>query len=325
MNEPTTYTENSVEQISLVVDHYNRYPGELACFTIRFIVPEGPGVGLQIAMPQSMKVESYQLPPDIPASIPSLSEIDQNLAINIPLDEHFVSGQSYEIGVQTRIDTFYINHYLIFEARLIDGDAHTLGAETIQVAIFGKGKYLQYLPDIYEGDDFTSRFLMLFESFWKPISQQIDQVEYYFGPDLTPPEFIPWLASWLGLRADPLLPVDRVRRLLKNAMLLFQCRGTNQALKTYLEIYTSGEVGIIEHQAKNFVIGQDTALGMGIALGTDNRPNLISISLRVPESELTRTHYSEDMYNRKMAEIVRTLVPAHTFFNVDCEFYALQN
>jgi phage tail-like protein len=166
---------------------------------------------------------------------------------------------------------------------------------------------------------------MLFESFWKPISQQIDQVEYYFSPDLTPPEFIPWLASWLGLQVDPMLPVDRVRLLLKNAMLLYQCRGTKKALTTYLEIYTSGEVGIVEHQAVNFVIGQDTALGMGIALGKDNRPNLISISLQVPESELTRTQYSEDMYKRKMAEIVRTLVPAHTFFNVRCEFYALQN
>jgi phage tail-like protein len=163
---------------------------------------------------------------------------------------------------------------------------------------------------------------MLFESFWKPISQQIDQMDVYFDPRLTPPEFVPWLASWLGLHVDELLPLVRVRKLLRNAMMLFQRRGTFQALKTYLEVFTAGEVDIMEYQAKNFILGADTSLGMGIALGTENQPGTISINLTLPQSELNRTQYSEEMYQRKISEVVRSFVPAHTIYRVKCEFYA---
>jgi len=332
MTEPTRNLE-STAQVSLAVDHYNRYPGELVTYYLRFALPKGwvgvpgeSGVVLQLTMPSVLKVESYQLPPGIPANLPSMIEADQKLILTLPLDQHFKGGIEYDITLKTLIDTFYIDHYLITDSKLIDTSAtaglSVLAEATIQVAVYGKGKYLQYLPAIYESDDFTSRFLMLFESFWKPISQQIDQVAWYFDPDLTPPEFLPWLATWVGMQVDDLLPIDRVRNLLKKTMMFFQRRGTFQAVKTFLEIYTAGEVDIVEYQAKNFKLGQDNILGMGIALGTDNRPNTISINMNLPETELTRTRYSEDMYQRKMMEIIRAMVPAHTVFHVNCVFRA---
>ena len=321
MNETVTRLETS-EKLSLVVDYYNRYPGELVTYYLRFTVPEQPGVTLQFAMPRVMVVESYQLPSGVPANLPSVIEADQELVILIPLDEHFAAGQSYEIKVKARINTFYMDQYLITESRLVTDDAQIISSEAVQVAVFGKGKHLRHLPDIYDSDDFMSRFLMLFESFWKPISQQIDQVENYFDPDLTPDAFIPWLASWVGLPVDASLPLSRVRALLKNAMMFYQYRGTYKALKSYLEIYTGGEVGIVEKRAENFILGQDSGLGVGIALGTDNQPDSISINLRVSETELSRVRYSEDMYYKKMNEIIRSIVPAHTAIDVNCVFYA---
>jgi len=190
------------------------------------------------------------------------------------------------------------------------------------VAVYGRGKYLENLPEIYQGDHFTSRFLMLFESFWKPISQQIDQVENYFDPDLTPPGFVPWLASWIGLPLDSSLPMERMRALIKKAIMLFQCRGTYQALRTYLEIVTGGQVNILERRAKNFVLGKDTGLGLDVALGTENQPNSVRINLHIPSAELERSGYSENMYQRKMHEIVRAMVPAHTVFDITCAFDA---
>lgn len=215
-----------------------------------------------------------------------------------------------------------IDQYLVAEAVLVTGEAATLASESIQIAVFGKSKALQYLPELYFNDDFTSRFLMLFESFWKPITKQIDQVEYYFDPDLTPPEFVPWLASWLGLPVDPTLPTDHVRKLIKNAMMLYQYRGTYRALKTYLEIYTAGKVEIEEQRARNFVLGRDSTLGVDIALGTDNHPNSIIVNLRLPESELERNQYSQEMYHRKITAVIRAMVPAHTTIRLICDFYA---
>ncbi|PJF45913.1 MAG: hypothetical protein CUN48_16470, partial [Candidatus Thermofonsia Clade 3 bacterium] len=49
-----------------------------------------------------------------------------------------------------------------------------------------KARYLKHLPGIYESDELMSRLLMLFESFWAPIEQQITHLHYYFDPRMTP-------------------------------------------------------------------------------------------------------------------------------------------
>ena len=142
----------------------------------------------------------------------------------------------------------------------------------------------------------------------------------YFDPNLTPEAFIPWLSSWVGLPVDSLLPVERVRAILKNAMVFNQCRGTRQALQTYLEIYTSGKVEIQEKRSKNFILGEKSDLGVEIALGKENQPNSILVRIQVPTGELERIDYSEEMYQQKMMTIVKTMVPAHTVFDVACVF-----
>ena len=314
--------QGSYERLSLAVDQQNRYSGELVKYYIRFRVPEQPKAVLQFTIPKVMEIESYKFPSGISSDLPSMVEVGQEKIILIPLVEGFAENEFYEIQIQARIHTFSMNQYLIAEANLVLDGEEVLASETLQVAVFDKAKYLQYLPELYDGDDFTSRFLMLFESFWKPISQQIDQVEYYFDPDLTPPEFIPWLASWLGLPVDPSLPLERVRILLKNAMMLYQYRGTHRALKKYLEIYTEGEVEITEQRAKNFVLGKNSTLGVAIALGSKNRPSSIIVNLRIPERELERVKYSEKMYQRKIKEVIRTMVPAHATIKLNSVFYA---
>ena len=310
----------SSDILSLAVDAYNRYPGELATFFIRFTVPSEAGAILQFALPKQVKVDSYQLPEGIPSTLPSVVEVGQDLIVRIPLDKNFIPGQTYEILTRVRLTTLYIDQILLTETSLVTEDGKTIATESVQLAVYGKGKYLQNLPEIYYEDDFTSRFLMLFESFWKPINKQIEQIDNYFDPDLTPPEFIPWLASWIGLPLDASLPIERMRALIKEAIMLFQCRGTKKALSTYLKIYTDGQVNIIEHRARNFTLGTDATLGMDIALGTENQTNAVNIDLHVPNSELNRTGYSENLYQRKMAELVRAMVPAHTVYNITCAF-----
>ena len=241
------------------------------------------------------------------------------MIVYIPLNEEFVVGQEYIVTVHSRINTFYIDQYLIIQATLLNKDTEPVHTEELNVAVIGKGAYLHYLPEIYESDDFTSRFLMLFESFWKPITRQVDKVEMYFDPLLTPSEFLPWLASWLGLPIDNHLPIERNRLLIQNAMQISQCRGTVAALKKYLEIYTAGQVEIAERRAKNFVLG-DASLGVVVALGKKNSPNSVSIKLSIPNEELERTKYSPEMYQRKINEIVRTQIPAHVTFELNCEF-----
>lgn len=320
MSESTGNTRSSI-QLHLAADYYNRYPGELVTFFLQFIVPENAGAALQFAIPRVLKVESYDLPEGIPISLPVVTEVDEDLVVLIPLEKYFNVSQQYQIVMRVRINSFYFDHYVLAEAKLVDAETNMIGMESVQVAVLGKSKYLEFLPELYASDDFTSRFLMLFESFWKPINQQIDQMENYFDPDLTPPEFISWLSSWVGLSVDNHLPVNRMRKLLNQSMYLFQCRGTLHALRTTLEIYTEGKIEIQERRANNFILGAASTLGPAIALGRANQPDSISLKMRLPQVELARMQLSEEMYKLKMTEIIRGLVPAHTFFDVHCEFY----
>jgi len=313
-------TSQETDLLSLVVDRYNCYPGELLTFDIRFTCLQPPGGELQFILPRVMKIEGFDLPEGVPDNVLSLVEREQELILALPLKAFFNPDQVYEIKIKVRVNTFYIDQYLLTRSVLMDGENHPRAAEEIQVAVYGKGSYLKFLPEIYESDDFVGRFLMLLESFWKPISLQIDQMNCYFDPNLTPEAFIPWLSSWVGLPVDSLLPVERVRAILKNAMVFNQCRGTRQALQTYLEIYTSGKVEIQEKRSKNFILGEKSDLGVEIALGKENQPNSILVRIQVPTGELERIDYSEEMYQQKMMTIVKTMVPAHTVFDVACVF-----
>ena len=306
-------------RFALAVDFYNRYPGEALTIYLRFTVPDLPEAKVQLALPSVMEVESYEISPSASILQPNVIEADQDLIILIPLDQDFIVGQEYQVTVHTRIHTFYIDQYLILQAMLINKDMEAIHTEELNVAVIGKGGFLKYLPEIYESDDFTSRFLMLFESFWKPISSQIDHVETYFDPLLTPDDFLPWLASWLGLPIDNQLPIERNRMLIESAMELSQRRGTISAFKKYLEIYTAGHVEIVERRAKNFVLG-NASLGVVVALGKKNSPNSVSIKLNIPMDELERTKYTPEMYQRKMNEIIRTQIPAHVTYDLNCEF-----
>ncbi|MFO7583570.1 MAG: phage tail protein [Anaerolineales bacterium] len=309
------------DQLLLAADHYNRYPGELVTLHLQFCAPEQPGASLQLAMPRVMEVETYLLPEGIPSTLPSVAEAGTDMLILIPLADHFSPGQVYSLQIGLRLRTFYANQHLLVDARLVlPAEAATLAEASLRLTVFGKGKYLQYLPEIYESDDLTSRFLMLSESFWKPVNQQIEQADAYFDPDLTPPEFIPWLASWVGLPVDESIPLERMRALLNNALLFFQRRGTRQAAQTYLEIYTGGQVEIVERRAANFVLGVSASLGNEIALGTKNQPNTVLIRLDIPESELERTRYSAKTYQQKISEIARGILPAHVRYEVECNF-----
>ncbi len=308
--------------LQIAADHYNRYPGEQVTLYIRFSAPGVVGARLQLAMPRVAVVETHQLPEGIPPTLPVVAEAGEDVIVLIPLETHFTAGEAYEIQVGVRLRTFYADQRLLFETRLLDGEANTLSEASLRLTVFGQGKYLQYLPEIYAHDDFMGRFLMLFESFWKPVNQQIDQVAHYFDPDLTPPRFVPWLSSWMGLPVDDNLPLERMRTLLKHAMPIFQRRGTLEALKMYLEIYTGGAVVLQERRAANFVLGLATTLGMGIALGTHNQPNSITILLNLDAAELSRTGYTPEVYERKIIELVRAMVPAHVSYSVKCAFHA---
>lgn len=101
--------------------------------------------------------------------------------------------------------------------------------------------YMQYLPPMYQDDEFLSRFLLIFESILEPLDQTIDSINHYFDPRLAPEALLPWLAAWVDVVLNDKWPIERRRELITMAAELYRWRGTRRGLREYLRIYAGVE------------------------------------------------------------------------------------
>ena len=305
--------------VEMALDRYNCYPTE----TVRLFLNVG-------SMKESGSVLFVKIP-QMAEIVPSEGDVgewfrfrnDESgtiLYTKIPVSD--TKPQTFSLLVQP--GPLYMDHYLMFSAWVEDRSSDIKGvpsnASKIRLAVKSQAKYLDYLPELYSSDDFMNRYMMFFESFWKPINTQIGQNENYFDPELTTESLLPWLGSWLGLEIDDSFPKEKRRKLLKTAVSFYHCRGTLKSLILFLEMYSGGKVTVHELKAKNMALGKDALLGEGIALGKENKPNTVSITLTASRNELSRTGFSEEVYTQKIKHFVRKIVPAHTVFTVNCRF-----
>jgi phage tail-like protein len=150
-----------------------------------------------------------------------------------------------------------------------------------------RSRLLQYLPGLFaEGEEssFLGRYLLIFETIFDSIDQTISQLPAYFAADTAPDEFLPWLATWVGLLLDDGWPIERRRAVLANAMELHRWRGTRRGLMEHLELYTGIRPEIVEGGA-GFKLGSRSRLGHQLMLGSGDRSNHFSVIFRVDDVE----------------------------------------
>jgi phage tail-like protein len=105
---------------------------------------------------------------------------------------------------------------------------------------------VEQLPAIYQEDEFTRSFLGGFDEVLAPVLATLDCLDAYVDPYLCPPDFLEWLASWMGMTLDDDWPEHRRRQLVAAAIYLFRMRGTVPGLRAELGIYTGGYVEVME-------------------------------------------------------------------------------
>jgi phage tail-like protein len=200
--------------------------------------------------------------------------------------------------------------------------------------------YLQYLPAIYQDEPhskwFLERFLSIFEHFFSGYEQEIAGIARYFNPMSTEKEFLPWIASWLGLVPEENVPDKTKRPFIKQAHQLFKMRGTLKGLQKVLKIYTGGDFLILEHfkirqwlilgektilGGNSYLWGNESSLGESTQLG-----NFKLGDMDTPRADPFNTHAHRftviipDNYcnNEEKERIIKRVVelwkPAHTQF-----------
>jgi phage tail-like protein len=123
---------------------------------------------------------------------------------------------------------------------------------------YPRNSSLRYLPAVYREDsvsaDFLARFLSIFDTLRGRTSAQITDIARYFDPKATPanpknvggPDFLAWLASWLGMSLQTNWPVEKRRELVRRAYRLYALRGTPAGLRLHIELYTGSQPRILE-------------------------------------------------------------------------------
>lgn len=127
-----------------------------------------------------------------------------------------------------------------------------------------RSTYLDYLPGLYQESEFLGRFLLIFEHILSPVDRTIGNISHYLDPDLTPPELVAWLGSWLGVVVDSRVPEERRRDLVKAAPELYRWRGTKRGLREYLRLYTGYEPEITEPTLSEIAANRNLAFRFNV-------------------------------------------------------------
>lgn len=138
--------------------------------------------------------------------------------------------------------------YLWIAALLLSDGGNTPTVSQILVEFDHEG-YLPQLPALYQTDptsrDFLLRFLALTETLFVDLENKIARLPALFDPRATPKEFLPWLATWLGLDLDDRWDEQKQRQLIATAFERYGRRGTVAGLRESLQLF-AGVTGIIQ-------------------------------------------------------------------------------
>lgn len=100
------------------------------------------------------------------------------------------------------------------------------------------------LPALYQEDDLTQRMLGALDGVLAPVLSSLDNLECYLDPALAPPDFVAWLAEWVGALVDETWPPERQRAMVARMVTLYRRRGTVGGLREQLELATGGDVEV---------------------------------------------------------------------------------
>jgi len=307
--------------VAHVADAARHYPGEtLTLFTrVDALAPLPAGFKLQVSLPPNLTVGATRASASHGEGLADLLVVSGDRYIFWQVPRPVAAGERFEYSAEATIamsdQDGQVESTAVASAPAAAG-TRTRVQETAEIQVGAQGRYVRHLPAIYQSDELMGRLLMLFESFWGPVEQQINSMHYYFDPKMTPPEALPWLAEWVDVVLDERLTLGQQRHLLSTAAAHFRKRGSRQGMIEMLEIYTGATPMIIEHTARNFRLGPTALMGSNIALGTSNQPHAFTVVLRLPPPASESAGRDRE---RRLAAIIEAEKPAHTVYTLRIE------
>ena len=108
------------------------------------------------------------------------------------------------------------------------------------------GWLVEQLPRALAGDDFTRRFVRLFEHMGGDVRRRVDDLEYVVDPGVAPPANLRWLASWFGRTLDDAVPEFQQRAAAHLVGPALPWRSTRRGLRILVESYTGAQATVTD-------------------------------------------------------------------------------
>lgn len=105
---------------------------------------------------------------------------------------------------------------------------------------------LERLPGVLQDDDFTRRFVAAFDDAYAPVLTTLDSLACYFDPQLAPPDFVDYLADWVGVELDDSWSVEQRRAIVAGAALVHRRRGTRRGIEDALALALDASVTVTD-------------------------------------------------------------------------------
>jgi phage tail-like protein len=102
------------------------------------------------------------------------------------------------------------------------------------------------LPAMFLDDAFIQRFCDGLDEVLTPVPSALDNFSAFLDPQLTPPDFLEWLAGWVGIEIDHTWPIERRRKMVARATELYRRRGTVNGLADLVELFIGVRPEIVE-------------------------------------------------------------------------------
>ena len=176
---------------------------------------------------------------------------------------------------------------------------------------------IRFLPTVFQEGrtedeaDLLSRFLWIANHFYDSVQMGADKMTRQLSPFLVEEDYLPWLASWVGLTLDEGWSAEKKRSFLARSARLFTVRGTAQCLTEMLEAFTGVTPAIEENvwPYDGFRIGVTSSIGEDSMIFPEvNLAFCFVVRLPKRAEDLTPEMCA------KIHQIIRQEKPAHTMY-----------
>jgi phage tail-like protein len=152
------------------------------------------------------------------------------------------------------------------------------------------------LPGPYMDDDFALGICAGLDGVLAPVPVTLDCLDAYFDPQLTPSDFLEWLAGWVGVSLDQNWSEAQRRALVRRAGELYRWQGTVRGIVAHIRLYTGVEPEVSDSG------GVSWSTQPGTDLPGSNVPRLdVQVSVGP----------GTDLDERRLDAIVTAAKPAH--------------